>query len=157
MSGRNHTQHALPTNGHRSQHDAALTASIALPARPSHCVLAVLTKCTLGVLQPEMIHAGGAAGVCGDPFEGGGEAFATMAWGRLGTAGTFSPGQRVPMRVRLTANHGGRFAVQICDRTSNLDHACFNRFLTRADIPGERYWWLFAQGANYYSMGTTAW
>lgn len=48
------------------------------------------------------------------------------------------------MKVVLTANHGGRFAFQLCDRTANLDHACFSRFLTRADVPGEPYWWLVA-------------
>jgi hypothetical protein len=56
------------------------------------------------------------------------------------------------MRAKLTANHGGRFAFQICDRMSNLDHACFNRFLTRADIPGERYWWLFSSSTGDFSM-----
>lgn len=92
------------------------------------------------------------AGVCGDPFQGGDMGYATMPWGRFGVAGTYSPGQRITMRITLTANHGGRFAFQLCDRTSNLDHACFNRFLTRADIPGERYWWLFTSTLGDFTM-----
>lgn len=92
------------------------------------------------------------AGVCGDPYEGGGEVFAHMAWGRLGDGGTYAPGQRVTMRVRLTANHGGRFAFQLCNRISGLDNACFSRFLTRADIPGEPYWWLFTKATGDFQM-----
>lgn len=62
------------------------------------------------------------------------------------------------MKITLTANHGGRMAFQLCDRTSALDHACFNRFLTRADLPGEKYFWIFASQTAYTLVGyTPAW
>jgi hypothetical protein len=54
----------------------------------------------------------------------------------------YQSGGRIRVRVDLTANHGGKFGFSICQRTGNLDQACFNQHLTRTDIPGERWFWI---------------
>lgn len=89
-------------------------------------------------------------GPCGDGFAGpqaGVGPFAEFAFGRLQAPTRYTAGQKITMKVFLTANHGGTFAFQLCNRTSGLDHACFNRFLTRADT-GEKYWYLFSDSTG---------
>lgn len=48
-------------------------------------------------------------------------------------------------------------AFQICDRTSNLDHACFTngRWLTRSDT-GERYTYIFSNTQTIYNLVSRA-
>lgn len=86
------------------------------------------------------------AGVCGDPFEGGtGPGFwANKPFNEYNiNLPRYAAGSRITLNVELSANHGGKFGFAICDRTSNLDQACFDRFpLTRADLPGERWFWM---------------
>lgn len=48
------------------------------------------------------------------------------------SAATYSEGGPVTLKVELTANHGGKFFFRICNRSTNLDEACFGtNFLTR--------------------------
>lgn len=86
------------------------------------------------------------AGVCGDPFEGGtGPGYwANKPFNEYNIAlPTYTAGSRITINIELTANHGGKFGFAICDRTSSLDQACFDRFpLTRADLPAERWFWI---------------
>ena len=82
-------------------------------------------------------------GVCGDPFEGRESWWATKPFNEFNIAlPTYQSGSRIRIRLDLSANHGGKFGFSICQRTSNLDQACFSQHLTRIDIPGERWFWM---------------
>jgi hypothetical protein len=62
--------------------------------------------------------------VCGDPTQE--VSPATNIANFRGPVTTFAPGSVVRMRVLMQVNHGGRLTFRICDRSSNLDQACFN-------------------------------
>lgn len=87
----------------------------------------------------------GAVGVCGDSFEGGTgpNFFASKPFNEYRIAlPTYTTGGRIRVRIDLSANHGGKFGFKICPRTSNLTPDCFAHHLTRADVPGERWFWM---------------
>jgi hypothetical protein len=64
------------------------------------------------------------AGVCGDPTQ---EVFPLTDIANFrGPVTDYAPGSIVRFRVLMQVNHGGRLAFCICDRSSNLDQACFN-------------------------------
>jgi hypothetical protein len=64
------------------------------------------------------------AGVCGNPTQ---EVFPhTDIANFRGPVTDYAPGSIVRFRVLMQVNHGGRLAFRICDRSSNLDQACFN-------------------------------
>jgi hypothetical protein len=86
---------------------------------------------------------GAFAGVCGDPFEGRESWWETKPFNEFNIVlPTYQSGGIMRVRVDLSANHGGKFGFSICQRTGNLDQACFNQHLTRVDIPGERWFWM---------------
>ncbi len=106
-----------------------------------------------GRVWPNAVH-----GACGDPAAGpldheAGGKFATKV-----ITGRYVRGQRLTLRVKITAPHGGRFSFGVCPVTNDaqerktVTQKCFdsNRLLNAAD--GTPYWWFGKRGTGEYTM-----
>ncbi|KAF8060357.1 endochitinase [Scenedesmus sp. PABB004] len=100
-----------------------------------------------GIAQP---------GVCGDPWQNLRDPANAnwMAAQVQSPSATYAPGSRVSLQWTITTNHGGWIGFKICDRNTNLDQACFDRFpLQRADGLGRH---TFIQTVNGMAGGPCA-
>ena len=77
----------------------------------------------------------------------------------LACAGTYTQGQDVNLRLRLTANHGGRHAFRVCASTTPTESCFGNNWLVASSRtaqpatgprPGKRYWYIRHVTANPY-------
>jgi hypothetical protein len=126
-----------------------------------HCLAAGGPGVTFagGRVWPNSLH-----GACGDPHTGpldheAGGKFATKV-----ITGTYVRGQRVTLRIKITAPHGGRFLFGVCpvpDGASDADErravtqACFDANpLTNAE-DGTRFWWFGKKAVGEYTMDFT--
>ena len=58
----------------------------------------------------------------------------------------------VTLKVKLTANHGGKFSFRICPKTSDLTESCFgSNYLIRVDN-GQRDTWVISKDVYDYTM-----
>lgn len=100
-------------------------------------------------------------GVCGDPAKG---PLDHEAGGKFATAkitGTYTQGQRITIRVKITAPHGGRFSFGVCPvpdgasataERKAVTQKCFDaNSLTNAE-DGSKYWWFGKKGVGEYTM-----
>lgn len=106
-----------------------------------------------GRVWPNALH-----GVCGDPAAGpldheAGGKFATRV-----ITGRYVKGQRLTLRVKIEAPHGGRFSFGVCpvpndaSERKTVTQKCFdaNRLINVAD--GTPYWWFGKRGTGEYTM-----
>ena len=85
-------------------------------------------------LQTQWTVNGGKCGVCGDPWKG---ARANEAGGKYATGtivGKYTSGQKISVKVQVTASHRGYFEFRLCPVNSPhqpATHACLDRHLLR--------------------------
>jgi hypothetical protein len=116
---------------------------------------------------PGMTYAGGRVwpnalhGVCGDPHAGpldheAGGKFATGA-----VAARYVRGQRITIRVRITAPHGGRFSFGLCPVPDGAGDAAERAAVTQRCLDankltnvedGTPYWWFGKKPVGEYAM-----
>lgn len=118
---------------------------------------------------PGVTYAGGRTwpnslhGACGDPHDGprdheAGGKFATRV-----ITGRYVRGQKVTLRVKITAPHGGRFSFGVCPLPRWVTDASERRIATQACFDanplladdGTRYWWFGKKPAGEYSVTFT--
>ena len=100
-------------------------------------------------------------GVCGDPHTG---PLDHEAGGKFATAkitGTYRRGQRITLRIKLTAPHGGRFSFGLCPVPDGASAADERRAVTQSCLDANRltnakdgteFWWLGKKGVGEYTM-----
>lgn len=112
-----------------------------------------------GRVWPKSVH-----GVCGDPHTGpldheAGGKFATKV-----ITGNYVQGQRVTLRVKITAPHGGRFSFGVCPvpdgaspeaERKAVTQRCFDSNLLTNAEDGSKYWWFGKRGVGEYTMTFT--
>ena len=99
------------------------------------------------LLQNQWISYGGLCGTCGDPFqqrprenEAGGK-YASGLITRL-----YKSGEVIPIKIDLTANHGGYFEFRLCpvdNRHVRATNECFDQYplaIVNQLQPGIKYW-----------------
>lgn len=116
---------------------------------------------------PSVTYGGGRTwpnsrhGVCGDPHTGpldheAGGKFATKV-----VTARYAQGQRVTLRVKITAPHGGRFSFGLCpvpDGASDADERrvvtqkCFDANRLKNADDGTPYWWFGKKPAGEYAV-----
>lgn len=109
-----------------------------------------------GRVWPNSVH-----GACGDPAAGpldheAGGKFATKV-----VTGTYVRGQRLTLRVKISAPHGGRFSFGICPvpdgatdavERQKVTQACFDANRLTNAVDNTPYWWFGKRGVGEYTM-----
>lgn len=109
-----------------------------------------------GRVWPNSLH-----GVCGDPHTGpldheAGGKFATKV-----ITGTYLKGQRITLRIKITAPHGGRFSFGVCPLPDSVTDAEERKLVTQKCFDSNRllnvedntpYWWFGKKPTGEYAM-----
>lgn len=100
-------------------------------------------------------------GVCGDPHTGpldheAGGKFATKK-----ITGVYARGQKVTIKIKITAPHGGRFSFGLCPvpdgatpaaERAAVTQACLDSNPLKNAVDGTPYWWFGKRGVGEYTM-----
>jgi hypothetical protein len=104
-------------------------------------------SCRCGQGDPESNGPATIPDMCGSPYQRQGEP-GSFVDKYYGPQVTYISGEEIAITIRVTANHGGRFAFSVCPKLpGEVTQACFNEsanYLTRADGPykGKRYYYM---------------
>lgn len=116
---------------------------------------------------PGVTYAGGRTwpnskhGVCGDPASGPLDHEAGGKYATKQITAAYVKGQRITLRVKITAPHGGRFLFGVCpvpdgasatEERRVVTQACFDKNRLKNALDGSDVWWLGKKGVGEYTM-----
>ena len=109
-----------------------------------------------GRVWPKSMH-----GVCGDPAAGPLDHEAGGKFASKKITGTYVKGQRITVRVTITAPHGGRFSFGLCPVPDGatpvqerlvVTQKCIDANRLKNAEDGSFFWWLGKKGTGEYTI-----